>query len=202
MILVPFYPALRCTPLVRACNVTRVRSACTIKRGPNSAENKNKNNLKIRITVHAPRRIWNKLSFFRISDYNVLVSFTIFLLFSLSIACTDMRILDYFCFAIQWHPSRGALEYYRYIVFLSSSVVYVVNFLHLYKWKWANHFSTQSKICLLEVVNKNNFCHILTNFGDSSTKTDGGDRFLVIFQKSVLNVRISIETPIFLKIRT
>ena len=54
----PHYGAPR--QCVRACTVTRISGACTIKRGPNSAENKNKNNLKIRITVHAPRKILNK----------------------------------------------------------------------------------------------------------------------------------------------
>ena len=45
------------------------------------------------------------------------------------------------------------------------------------------------------------FCHTFTQFGVSRSKI-GEDRFLVIFQKSRLKLRISIETPIFSKFQT
>ena len=78
--------------------------------GQNPAKNKNKNNPKIRIMVHAPRRIWNKLHSFEFLIYSVQVSLTIFRLFSLIGACTVIRIFRFFCFFLRnamasatWH---------------------------------------------------------------------------------------------------
>ena len=55
-----------------------------------------------------------------------------------------------------------------------------------------------SKIRKLESV-KTIFYHILTNFGGSRPKTQGEDRFLVIFQKSHLKLRFSVGTLINLE---